>query len=550
MAYIDKIKVGGVDYDIQDTALKSAFDSVTDETINIWDEYWKIGVLANDGSVNYNPSTSQIVSSNYIPCTPSTSYYAHTNGVNSIRIAQYTENKTFIGFIGYKVNETFTTSSNAYYLLFCTAGTAVTEYGHDISINRLVGDYQKYYPHLTAVDIIARYSIAENTDDIEALTTQASGITTRIDGMYNTTPNMWDEETYTHAYINDSGQPAPSSTPAWCAKNYIEVSPSTKYYLHVGDGTSCRVAQYQTDKTFISFLGYIGNGYFTTDSEAAYVLFWKGGSDSYANNVALYSDASGYKAYMPHTSITDYVARADIDKLGNDYIVIGQGQQYTTVVAGFSAAVAQDKGCIILPGVYDLVSEGVSSGTGITAPKHIIGYGAKIVASLSAENWSYSAINLSTEMDEVIVEGLEIEVTNCRYCVHDEEYNRAGYYHHVFKNCKMKHNSNASATLIRPVCIGGGFGNSCLVEIENCEFSSKDANNNDVNYHANALGQTGNCTVKCRDSVFETSIGITGNAQTGFVNTMYVCGCLVSVIPTDPNIANSKMIQWNNAVST
>ena len=235
----------------------------------------------------------------------------------------------------------------------------------------------------------------------------------------------------------------------------------------------------------------------------------------------------------------------------NDYIIVGSGQTYTTVVAGFAAAIAQDKGCIILPGTYDLVSEGASSGTGIIAPKHVIGYGAKLIASLSSENWTYSAVNISPSMDEVIIEGLEIEVTNCRYCVHDEMEHRAGFYHHVFKNCKMTHNSVESATLIRPICIGGGFGNSGLVEIERCIFSSQSTALQDVNYHARTGGQTGSCDVKCVDSVFRQTIGITGNASTGFLNTMYVCGCLGGSLPIGPNPVhtNSKLVQWNNAVT-
>ena len=159
-------------------------------------------------------------------------------------------------------------------MLFTTAGTATTTYEHDISINVLVGDYEKYYPYTTFRDYIARSSV----DDLES----------EIDGFFENTGNLWDEQIESGYYLNNSGAKAIASTPAYCTKNYIPVSPSTQYYFSCVSGSS-RVAQYNSSKQFISFLGYLENSYFTTDASAAYLMFWSGGSNTYDSGRAVYS---------------------------------------------------------------------------------------------------------------------------------------------------------------------------------------------------------------------------------------------------------------------
>lgn len=235
-------------------------------------------------------------------------------------------------------------------------------------------------------------------------------------------------------------------------------------------------------------------------------------------------------------------------KADDETIYIGAGEQFTSVRLGLAYAWEHNLNAVIRPGTYNLYSDGVTSGTGLKLPKKLSGYGAKLVLSLPSENWNTSALNFVSDYPECVVEGLEIEVTNCRYCIHDEMYNNVNYYHHVLKDLVLKHNSETSETLIRPICIGGGFGNSGRVDIINCRASSKDTRHTDIDYHANSSGQTGNCEVYVTGCVLEQGVSISQNALTGFKNTMYVSNCLCGNAPVDPDTANTKLISWNNDI--
>ena len=519
---------------------------------NIWNEEILYSNYYINASGQIAPAAGLFVSTK-IPITPSTIYYCKCiNGLKSAHIAQYQADDTFIGFLGYITDGAFTTAANASYLLFAYATSTYDPETDGISIQLNTSKYKKIYvPYITAKDYI--------TDlEIEAAITNWYGrsfehlseaINDTIEEISECTDNMWKEYNIRHhVYLNSSGVPAAGApgVNTFTSQDPIPVDPSTTYRVVNSDNTSnCHIAQYRSDDTFIGFLGYITNGTFTTDANASYILFTSNYGDDYEpdnNGIAIYPESSTHKTYLPYITAKDAVARLMASKL-SDYIIIGTGEAYTTLKDGFNAAIAQDKGVILKPGVYDLGLEVGLPSIGLTTPKHLIGYGAKIVYHSLTEDWNFSPLNMSTSMDEVIIEGVEIEVEDCRYCIHDEEYNRANYYHHVIKNCKLTHLSAPTVTLIAPTCIGGGFGNSGLIEVENCVCSSEYTH--DASYHANSTGQTGNCDWICKDSVFKTHAQLVGNALTGFLNTMYFSNCKCGDLPTDPGTANSNLVQWN-----
>ena len=233
-----------------------------------------------------------------------------------------------------------------------------------------------------------------------------------------------------------------------------------------------------------------------------------------------------------------------------DYITIGSGGDFETITAGFAAAIALDSGVIILPGTYNLVSEGVS-GYGLVCPKHVIGYGAKIKMILPSEDWDISAFNMPDDKPECIIEGVDIEVTNGRYCIHDEMYSYTGAYHHVIKNCRLKHNSPISAILLSPRTIGGGIGNAGVVEIYN-NYCESQITYGDLAYHSNALGaQTDNVYIHVHDNDIAHAIQFSkSGSDSSYCNIAYISNNRFgTAIPTNDINVNMQQICWNNVLA-
>ena len=90
-----------------------------------------------------------------------------------------------------------------------------------------------------------------------------------------------------------------------------------------------------------------------------------------------------------------------------------------------------------------------------------------------------------------IIDGATIEVTNCRYCLHDDV-NYARNFIHYIKNCTMINHGNDAHDFNQ--CIGGGLGFSGISEIESCILKSEKGNKG-VSYHGSAGGST---TAKCK----------------------------------------------------
>ena len=111
----------------------SAVD-VTKNGIQQWDEEWEVGTIQNSNGQNASDQT-RIRSKNYIPVTPSTTYYMVCS-VHDGRGLFYDANKNYLGNNSSMfVLGTFTTPSNCYYIRFSPVSSYGTTYNNDISIN-------------------------------------------------------------------------------------------------------------------------------------------------------------------------------------------------------------------------------------------------------------------------------------------------------------------------------------------------------------------------------------------------------------------------------
>lgn len=272
------------------------------------------------------------------------------------------------------------------------------------------------------------------------------------------------------------------------------------------------------------------------------------------NEIIIAPANSAYVIFNSQAAATHSATKYPVGILDSDLIRIGTGTSITSISKGFDIARATGKGVIITPGTYDLATYGLtSSSTGLVAPKKIIAYGVTFTLTLptySSSNPSCSPLNID-KIPECEIYGLTIHCKNCRYCIHDECYNYdAPYYHHVFKDLTLIHESDTGSTglWVAPRAIGGGIGNGGLIEIVNCLTYSTASE--DINYHSKSNeAQTGEALVIIKDSAMRKNASVSnGGTLTSFMNTMLVSNCITGKNVPDGSTYNFKKISWNMQV--
>ena len=167
------------------------------------------------------------------------------------------------------------------------------------------------------------------------------------------------------------------------------------------------------------------------------------------------------------------------NRTGSDLIIhIGTGQQYTTLREGFAAA-PEGATVYIHPGTYDLTqefSDVISNHSGkvlaLGGNRHYIFEAGSYVKALfdNTDRWVYDNFEPFYVNGDFVLEGLNIEASNTRYCVHDE-LEGTGTQIHKYINCVMKYtNTHSDITYVQ--CIGGGLGEHCTIVIDGGSYQS------------------------------------------------------------------------------
>jgi len=130
--------------------------TISSEPFNVWDEEWELGSINSSGVLTN--SSYNFRSKNYIDILPNTTYaiyYASRTGTQNITYYFYDKDKNFISYSAMtSVTSTFTTPTNAYYLMFRTSGDgAETTYNHNICINRSSSLNGTYKPHTSSASL-------------------------------------------------------------------------------------------------------------------------------------------------------------------------------------------------------------------------------------------------------------------------------------------------------------------------------------------------------------------------------------------------------------
>lgn len=202
------------------------------------------------------------------------------------------------------------------------------------------------------------------------------------------------------------------------------------------------------------------------------------------------------------------VTALEIERDTNEYIA--------TTATGLRAIVAEaiqhkNSKVYVKSGTYDLLKEfeseinadstsqyGIALSNGVNI---LFESGCKVTALYQGQSSNvanYFSPFYITGNGGFTLENLDIESSNCRYCVHDEGGFVSDYYTNKYINCKMVHDDTNCITKNYPQCIGGGLGTHGYIYINNCYFESKRAENiadEIVSYHNQGMNENSQSNV-------------------------------------------------------
>lgn len=224
----------------------------------------------------------------------------------------------------------------------------------------------------------------------------------------------------------------------------------------------------------------------------------------------------------------------------------------------------------VYDGVYDIHEEYNNLGLSFASDGPILGKNMKLLFSRKSKveckfdsiNNQFSPFNTIGGTGDFLIDGLNVETKNTRYCVHDECGAVYTPYNHIFKNCHMKSDNTESNTWTATQCIGGGLGISGKIEIENCIFESVERDSLSkqtlVSYHnGNSGSKLENNRVFIKDCYL---IGNNSNIEFGYlgespyITECFVSNCSMGISPRikqeneNYNIINMKLYSWNNEI--
>ena len=112
--------------------------------VNLWDEEHEGGTINTSTGANQGTDVYGERSKNYIAVIPNLSVYVCSPNAVNIFILEYDKNKNFIRYNGYKKNEVYNVSADAYYIRFYSNNTTYRLDGVCINYPSTDTDYHAY----------------------------------------------------------------------------------------------------------------------------------------------------------------------------------------------------------------------------------------------------------------------------------------------------------------------------------------------------------------------------------------------------------------------
>ena len=272
-------------------------------------------------------------------------------------------------------------------------------------------------------------------------------------------------------------------------------------------------------------------------------------------------------------------------------IVVGSGQQYTSILRGVMAALAKPHSHVLVKsGTYDIAQEILDYyGAGFLSQNDVTYRGIPLgnyitvefesgaVAELDLSDASYSdaarsmvsIFNSGDSNPEYSNTGFTLINatligTDCRYCVHDEHGGVLDNYSNHYINCRMHKICDTQYSAegygrSNGYALGGGLGEHGYITIEGCTFTREinSGQTTDVAYpifyHTSLYSQTQESLseIYVRDCYFDTTIML-NRIGTGKTSQMFVSGCSCGIAPevTGSSTSAGELIAWNNEIRT
>lgn len=153
------------------------------------------------------------------------------------------------------------------------------------------------------------------------------------------------------------------------------------------------------------------------------------------------------------------------------------------------------------------------------------------------------------------LDGLNLECSNVRYCIHDERSTTLDAYTNIYHNCDLYLDNSANTDGYKQ-CVGGGLGKNGSIEIDNCRFKSEGTVNFELVSWHNNLSANSKSKIVIKDCYFEgsNSIRFSWYGSSTLISEMYASNnsigrAILVRAETDTSassIENVKLYQWNN----
>lgn len=181
---------------------------------------------------------------------------------------------------------------------------------------------------------------------------------------------------------------------------------------------------------------------------------------------------------------------SDIIDLSEKVYHVGSNRTYASFIA-LIKAISEDetpKTIYIDAGTYDIFEEmggsefalSIEEGTNWKECNPIIPNNTKVIGLGDVQfNFNPSDVEIGTIANKLLspinvlgnveIHNININATNCRYAIHDDgsSVRDYDYSRHIYKNVKAYKGGNGFQQ-----AFGGGIGNGCYFEFDNCEFKS------------------------------------------------------------------------------
>ena len=262
----------------------------------------------------------------------------------------------------------------------------------------------------------------------------------------------------------------------------------------------------------------------------------------------------------------------------NNVIYCGKGEKFTKLKDAIEEGLKVRGSTIYANGIFDLIDEfgedyftnldnsSEKAGIWLYNDIHIIfTSNSRVLCNYTGNNANvnkyFSPFNSCNDYHGsygYVVENLNLEASNVRYCFHDEHVNDKIPYFNKYINCRMSLDNSNNTNWQAAQCIGSGLGAYGNIEIDGCIFDSlynNGVNTETVSYHNTSTVSDAKSHISIKNSyILHGTFAFHSYGATTENTEVEICGCSVEkeILETtyEGYHKNINVIKWNNEIRT